>query len=117
MRETTSTDRQRAGAVVKRVRRRAAARLAAASANAIPPGGTGPGPAAAPNPLIPVFSKGTASDVPPEARAGATGAGTPFRRAGRTGVVPNTDARRKLVRYEPADRAATGPRPAAAGAA
>src|SRR5918994_738636 len=114
MRETTSTDRQRAGAVVKRVRRRAAARLAAASANAMPPGGTGLGPAAAPNPPIPVFSGGTASDDPPEAGAGGTGAGTPFGRVGRTGVVPKRVAGRKVERYEPADGAAIGPRPAAA---
>ena len=116
MRETTSTDRQRAGAVVKRVRRRAAARLAAASARAMPPGGTGLGPAPAPNGLIPVFSGGTASDDPPEAGAGGTGAGTPFRGVGMTGVVPNRVAGRTVVRYEAADGAAIGPRSAAAGA-
>ena len=82
----------------------------------MPPGGTGLGPAPAPNGLIPVFSGGTASDDPPEAGAGGTGAGTPFRGVGMTGVVPNRLAGRTVVRYEAADGAAIGPRPAAAGA-
>ena len=82
----------------------------------MPPGGTGLGPAAAPSGLIPVFSGGTASDDPPEAGVGGTGAGTPFRRVGRTGVVPNRVAGSKVVRYEPADGAAISPWPAAAGA-
>ena len=82
----------------------------------MPPGGTGLGPAPAPNGLVPVFSGGTESDDPPEAGAGGTGAGTPFRGVGMTGVVPNRVAGRTVVRYEPADGAAIGPRSAAAGA-
>ena len=82
----------------------------------MPPGGTGLGPAPAPNGLVPVFSGGTESDDPPEAGAGGTGAGTPFRGVGMAGVVPNRLAGRTVVKYEAADGAAIGPRSAVIGA-
>ena len=112
MRETTNTDRQRAGAVVKRVRRSAATRLAAASASATPPGGTGLGPAAAPKGLIPLFSGGTESADPPA--AGGAGTGSPLRGVGMTGsVAPRVVAGSTVVRYEATEGDAIGAPPAA----
>ena len=70
MSETNSTDRHRVGAERRLVRSRPAARLMAASASAMAPGGAGLGPAAAPEGTAPTDGTGSGA-VPAGGVAGS----------------------------------------------